>query len=162
MAKFKDLSEKDLPINFKQTRKAFLFQYFFLVIVLLLPALRIFYKINMLLLLIPSAAALLLLILLELKIFSFRIEIQKNNISLKEGILSQKAHSVYYDDITDIKISQSLIQRFLNYGTIYINTPGGGEYEIYFKRITHPHDIRIFLEKLEDQFAKSRGIQKKI
>ncbi len=157
-----ELSENKIPITVKRTRLAYIPQYVVSVL-LILSFLLVFYsnlglKISFY---ITSALGLILLIGLELTVRTNNLEIDKNKITQKWGILSVHSDSIYYEDMTDILIHQSLIGRIFDYGKLHINTGGSEHYEIDFKNLRAPVRIRNFLEVLEKKHVISRTGAKK-
>ena len=61
--------------------------------------------------------------------------------------LSRKISSTSYDKIQDVHLTQGLIERMFNIGTIHINTAGSHNIEVIFKGVKHPRAIRNQIEK---------------
>lgn len=93
--------------------------------------------------------ALAILVLVELKRSVNAIHIDSKKITLCTGLFSAHTTTVYYQEITDIKISQNVWERLIDTGTIYVNTPGHGEYELMEKKLPNPHRLRNFIEDLK-------------
>ena len=152
-----ELSEHKLPITFRRTRQGYIFSYLlslFLIANIILPIIRpniryLFY--------ILSALGVLILLRNEITIAVNRLEIDRHKVTQMKGLLSVHSNSVYYSNITDVLVHQSLLGRIFNYGTLHINTAGTHEYEIDFKKIKNPIRVRNFLEVVGKQYTASKA-----
>jgi uncharacterized membrane protein YdbT with pleckstrin-like domain len=63
----------------------------------------------------------------------------------KYGIIARREKEVEYAKITDTSFDQSIWGRFLDYGTVHINTAGRSGYEISFRGIKNPQHINNIL-----------------
>ena len=61
--------------------------------------------------------------------------------------LSRKISSTTYDKIQDVHLTQGLIERMFNIGTVHMNTAGSHNIEVVFKGVKHPRAIRNQIEK---------------
>jgi uncharacterized membrane protein YdbT with pleckstrin-like domain len=137
------LDTTKLPVIIRQTRRARIFWYL-LGIAILAAA----YFVSGWLRTGAIALGVLVLIILEITRKVNALIIDDSKVTLSSGLLNVHTTAVYYSEITDIKISQNLWERILNYGKIYINTPGHGEYELVERNLPSPHDIRDFIEQI--------------
>lgn len=137
------LDEKKLPIKIRQTRRARIFWYL-LVIALFAGA----YFASGWIRIIAITLATILLIISEITRTVNTLIIGDSKVTLSSGFLSVHTVSVYYSEITDIKISQTLWERILNYGKIYVNTPGHSDYKLVERDIPSPHKVRDMIEQV--------------
>ena len=77
--------------------------------------------------------------------------IASNGITRETGILGKEYTTVNYEDVLRTTITQSLIQRILNYGNIEIDTAGMEEAELGFKNTPNPHKYKQIIDKLIDK-----------
>ncbi len=56
------------------------------------------------------------------------------------GFISRDINSAMLENITDNELSQSIIGRIFDYGTVKFNTAGSSNVEIIFKGVSNPHD----------------------
>ena len=133
-----------LPVTIKQARRARMLSYF---LILALAASAI--VLGGWLAVVLGALALLILVAIEIKRQINAIIVDRDKVTLSTGLITVHTTSVYYREITDIKISQNPWERMLNYGKIYVNTPGHGEYELVEAKIPSPHELRNFIEALK-------------
>lgn len=146
-----NLDTKKLPTTIGQTRKARLI-YYLMILMLLVIAYK--FKDSVIIGLPSIALACIMLILIEFARIMNTLNIDKNHVTMRTGMIKTHSTTVYYDRITDIKISQNLIEMMLNYGNIYVNTPGHDEYEIVIGKMPNPHKIREFIEELKHKKGK--------
>lgn len=146
------LDATKLPIKIRQTRRARIFYY--LIIIALLagayflggwPAIAL------------AALAAVLLIVAEISRLVNVIIIEQNKVTLSSGLLNVHTTTVYYSEITDIKITQSIWERLLNYGEIYVNTASHEEYELVEKNMPRPQLLRKFVDDLKHAYLASVG-----
>ena len=63
----------------------------------------------------------------------------------KYGIIGRREKEVEYAKITDTSFEQTIWGRFLDYGTVFINTAGKSGYEIKFKGVKNPQHVNNIL-----------------
>jgi uncharacterized membrane protein YdbT with pleckstrin-like domain len=63
----------------------------------------------------------------------------------KYGIIARREKEVEYNKITDTSFDQSIWGRFLDYGTVHINTAGRSGYEISFVGVKNPQHVNNIL-----------------
>ena len=63
----------------------------------------------------------------------------------RTGILSKKEISARKNQITDITVNQGFFARILGYGDVIINTAGTSFYEIKFRNVQNPNNIKELL-----------------
>jgi len=61
--------------------------------------------------------------------------------------LSRKISGTSYDRIQDVHLTQNLIERMFNVGTIHMNTAGSHNIEVVFKGVKHPRAIKNHVDK---------------
>lgn len=86
--------------------------------------------------------AIILGIKIEWSILSRRYGITSERVMHSRGILYEKFHSAKYGFITDTALNQSFWDKIVNTGTLDINTAGGDDYEISFKKIKDPFKVK--------------------
>lgn len=96
-------------------------------------------------------ACLITLLVLSLKYFSTTLKVSEDCTTLKQGLLSRTNNNVYHHSVGNIRISQSLIERILNVGTLEIASAGTSNYEIKVSGIPDPKKIRTLIEQQQNQ-----------
>jgi uncharacterized membrane protein YdbT with pleckstrin-like domain len=152
------LSEDRLPTGVLQARRGYLFGYLFSLALIVLAALGLLQR------LLPQVPALaygiaggigvVWLAGLEINRLVNRLRIHKDKLELGKGLLSVTHVTLYYAQITDVRIYQSLWQRLLRYGTIYFNTAGDDEYELFLDKVSDPHAVRVFIEQMKQRHER--------
>ena len=144
-----------LPITIRQPRRARILWYF---LPLLFVVSSIF--IGGWIRIIFISLAVIILIVVEISRLVYVLIIDPNKISLRSGLINIDTASLYYNTITDIKISQNLWERLFRFGKLYVNTPGRSEYEIMHEKTPNPHAVRIFVEKLKNAYLNTLKMRK--
>jgi membrane protein YdbS with pleckstrin-like domain len=75
-----------------------------------------------------------------------------DRILIKKGWIGTKTISAKFSRITDINVSQSLIERILKTGTISINTAGSEGYEVVLKHVASPYNLKKDLHNLKEKY----------
>jgi len=149
MVHFKD---RELPFKIRQTRKAFIHWYLLSLILIILGILLLFNVIKGFF----AITSYLILMIGILNIVYFEVRrivnsliVDKHKLERSSGIFSTHETSAYYNKITDITVKKNLFGKMLNFGDLHINTSGTITHEIVFKSISHPGELRNFLESLK-------------
>ena len=61
--------------------------------------------------------------------------------------LSRKISGTSYDKIQDVHLTQGLIERIFDIGTVHMNTAGSHNIEVVFKGVKHPRAIKNLIVK---------------
>ena len=147
------LSEEKLPIRLKKARIIFTFNYLIGIALIILPfIIKLQIPRNALI-----ASGIFIILLTEILLMRNRLDIETNKITQITGLVSKQSKSVYYEDMTDMTVNQSIIGRIFGFGTLQIDTAGTGGYEIRFERLAEPERIKSFIEMLERKNAAARA-----
>jgi uncharacterized membrane protein YdbT with pleckstrin-like domain len=76
-------------------------------------------------------------------------------ILVKTGWISTKMISINYNRITDVSITQSLVDRLLNIGSLAISTAGSEGYRVSLSHINKPHNKKKLLHELKESYRKN-------
>ena len=79
---------------------------------------------------VPGLIAVVLFTILEISIRKERIELTDKEIEFREGIIAKKITRVPYHSISNVLLNQTVFQRLMRYGDLFIDTPGGEGYKI--------------------------------
>ena len=135
---------------FRPSRKAYLFQYFVYILLLVLGIVGYGYFSNDEHWFAPSASysclglfivMIVLLLRLEYRIWSRRYAITSERILYSRGIFSEQFKSARYNMITDVALRQSLWDKICNTGTLAIDTAGTDQYEIRYRKVNKPFEL---------------------
>ena len=86
---------------------------------------------------------------------SYRVTTSK--VTIVHGLIKQTRKNVNFHPLSyvpDINLKQTVIQRLLGYGTVYVDSQGGS---FEFKEIAHPQKILGRIEGLIEKTRKSRS-----
>lgn len=78
---------------------------------------------------------------------STRYKITEQKINARYGMLSKESNTIDLNDIKDIQLSQSGMERILGYGDLAFSTAGTGGTEIEFQNVPKPGKLK---NKIED------------
>lgn len=74
--------------------------------------------------------------------YSLKIRVYPDRVVLEKGILSKDIVELFISDIRAINVKQSIIQRVLRIGDLYIASAGTSGYEERAYGIEHPHRVK--------------------
>lgn len=77
-----------------------------------------------------------------------------DRVLIKKGWIGTKTISAKFSRITDVNVSQSLIERILKTGTISINTAGSEGYEVILKHVAVPYSLKKDLHNLKEKYIR--------
>ncbi len=80
-----------------------------------------------------------------LKCYSTRLIVKENSIELETGILSKSENEIFYSDIKNVVVHQSLFQRIFGVGYIGISSSGQDGIEIEIYGIRNPSQLKDFI-----------------
>ncbi len=86
-----------------------------------------------------------IVVVVELFIITTELHLSHSNVVYRVGILSKDVRTIHYAKITDVRLTQSIVQRIFSIGDLYINTAGTYENEIDFKNISKARQVHEFL-----------------
>jgi len=138
---------------FRPSRLAYLFQYLLHIIIFIAAVIFTFYgqpssnlfilwKFINLISEIVLVYAIIMILRLEYRIWSRRYALTNERMLYSRGIFSEVFKSVPYYKVTDIGFFQTLWDKIANTGTVTIDTAGTDEYEIRYRKIKRPLEIK--------------------
>lgn len=88
-----------------------------------------------------------------IRIYDVRYRIDQRGLEMRIGILSfhQRINRLRFEDIRNIEIEQTLVQRMLNIGRLEVSTAATGTIEIIMEGIEAPDEVRSMLEREREQ-----------
>jgi len=147
-----DSDEKVLEF-FRPSRLAYLFQYIIHILIFIIALIFTFYgepSSNLFILWrfinyaseIVLLYAVIILVRLEYRIWSRRYALTNERMLYSRGIFSEEFKSVPYYKVTDVGFFQTLWDKIIDTGTITVDTAGTDEYEIRYRKIRRPLEIK--------------------
>ncbi len=97
------------------------------------------------LILCPFGIGLIIMLIWWLMCKSERLIITEESIELQTGLLSKHQNEIFFEDIRNVQIKQSLCDRIFNVGYIGISSAGQDGIEIEISGIHNPDAIRDFI-----------------
>jgi len=85
-----------------------------------------------------------------------RLHLDENRVIYARGFLGVKSRRLSYEGITDVEVSQSLLQRMLGFGNVEISTPSTSDTEIRFKNVASPKKLEELMEKHHVQWHEKK------
>ncbi|HIH31637.1 TPA: PH domain-containing protein [Candidatus Woesearchaeota archaeon] len=146
-------SDEKIVKFFRPSRLAYLLQYLIHIILLILAIIFSFYNepgshlfifwnfVNLISKLV-LVYSIIMLLRLEYRIWSRRYALTNERLMYSMGIFSEKFKSSSYKYITDIAFHQTFWDKIMNTGTLTINTAGTDRYEIRYRKIRNPLEIK--------------------
>lgn len=78
----------------------------------------------------------------------------EERVLIKNGWLATKIIGINYNRITDVKVTQGIVDRIIGIGSLLINTAGGEDYEVQLQHVKHPYDLKKDLHVLKEAYLK--------
>lgn len=164
-------SNEKIIIFFRPSRKAYIFQYLFFIVIFALAIFLLFssfliknnfnHLLIIILFWIVLAFSLIMLIRLEYRILSRKYAVTNERLLYSRGIFNEHFVSAMFNYITDISLHQNLWDKIINTGTLNINTAGGDEKEIRYREISNPLKIKKMINDISDKSKIHDKIRKK-
>ena len=88
-------------------------------------------------------------------------EIKPNSLVHSHGIISKKIKSVDFLAISDLDVSQNVMQRIFNFGNVNVRLFSGKESATSIKNINNPREFAEFLEETMNKKKKKGGSQQR-
>ncbi len=151
---FPDEEKKEkLLFTLRQTRKAYITEYFCGVLLLGMLGMLYYWEIPLetAFMEIIAGVGFVALFSAEASRIFTKYHIYTTKFSIVHGVLKQHKKNVYFQPlafIPDLNVHQSRLQRLLNYGTVFIKT-GGEVFEI--KHVNNPQHVLMMIEDLIKQ-----------
>jgi len=82
--------------------------------------------------------------------FAWRFAVSDDTIESRRGIIGRTVQSIRIEDLRNINVRQSLIERVLGIGSVEFSTAGGGGIEVVFFGIEDPMQLKENVQKLQD------------
>lgn len=150
---------EEVLMNLWRSRKAYLIEYscsFFLLLLLAIIWLRE-KELSALVAYLVSGIALISLVSAEYSRVLTGYKIMETKIVIRQGIIQRTKRNVHFVPlgfVPEINMKQSRLQRFLNFGTIFVHGTGENSFEI--KDVNNPQRILSLIEELIEKNRMGR------
>jgi uncharacterized membrane protein YdbT with pleckstrin-like domain len=98
-----------------------------------------------------GALALYFLLLMLYRHLAWRFSIDDNNIESYQGVLARHVRSIRIDDLRNITVNQTVVQRLLGVGDVEFSGAAGSDVEVVFFGVSDPMRIKELAQGLRDK-----------
>lgn len=81
----------------------------------------------------------------------------RDRVEMKEGFLKHEAKTLPYSHITNIQLSKNIWERWLNAGTVKLQTAGSNDEELWIRGINNPDEVSERIRQLSQEANSQRG-----
>jgi len=113
---------------------------------------RYFSSANLRVVLVVMVAAFLYLVaVIGYRRFSWRYAIDGETIESRQGVIARKLQSIRIQDLRNINVQQSLMQRLLGIGNVEFSSAGGSGIEVVFFGVDDPMAVKALAQRLQSK-----------
>lgn len=98
---------------------------------------------------VAGALSLYFLLLMAYRRFAWRYLIDDHNIESYQGVLARHVHSIRIEDLRNVNVSQSVVQRLLGVGDVEFSSAAGGDVEVVFFGVADPMGVKQLIQRLQ-------------
>jgi len=92
--------------------------------------------------------------------FAWRFTIDDDSIESRRGIIGRTVQSIRIEDLRNINVRQSLVERMLGVGSVDFSTAGGSGIEVVFFGIEDPLKLKEGVQQMQEERDRSRELAK--
>lgn len=104
-----------------------------------------------------AALALYFVLLMFYRHFAWRYLIDDHNIESYQGVLARRVHSIRVEDLRNVNVSQTVMQRLLGVGDVEFSSAAGGDVEVVFFGVSDPMHVKELAQQLQGTSPPSRA-----
>jgi uncharacterized membrane protein YdbT with pleckstrin-like domain len=160
-------SDEHVKMFFRPSRKSYLLQYLFCIILLLAALyfvdygpngspLFIFWRFVNYASMLVIAIVIIMVARIEYRILSRKYALTSERLMYSRGIFSEVFKSAQYKYVSDIEFEQSFWDKIMNTGTLKIHTVGTDEYQIRYRKVSQPLKIKKMINDMQSDFIPRR------
>lgn len=113
---------------------------------------RYFSPANLRVALVVTAAVLVyLIVVVVFRRYSWRYTIDDKTIESRQGVIARKVQSIRIQDLRNINVRQSLVQRLLQVGNVEFSSAGGSGIEVVFYGVSDPMAVKALAQRLQNK-----------
>jgi uncharacterized membrane protein YdbT with pleckstrin-like domain len=86
--------------------------------------------------------------------YSWAYKIDQDTIESREGLIARKVKSIRIQDLRNINVNQSLMERLMGVGDVEFSSAGGSGIEVVFRGVDKPLEVKALAQRLQ---GKSPG-----
>jgi uncharacterized membrane protein YdbT with pleckstrin-like domain len=81
--------------------------------------------------------------------YSWAYKIDNDTIESREGLIARKVKSIRIQDLRNINVNQSLVERILGVGDVEFSSAGGSGIEVVFRGVDRPLEVKALAQRLQ-------------
>ena len=81
--------------------------------------------------------------------YSWAYKIDSVTIESREGLIARNVKSIRIQDLRNINVNQSLIQRIMGVGDVEFSSAGGSGIEVVFRGVDKPLEVKAMAQRLQ-------------
>ncbi len=86
--------------------------------------------------------------------YAWRYSVDDENIESRYGIIARQVHSIRIQDLRNVNVKQSILQRLIGIGDVEFSSAGGEGIEVVFNAITSPMQLKERVQDLQEHVQK--------
>ncbi len=102
-------------------------------------------------LVVMAAVFVYLLTVVALRRYSWRYTIDNETIESRQGVIARNVQSIRIQDLRNVNVHQSLIQRLLRVGNVEFSSAGGSGIEVVFYGVSEPMTVKALAQRLQNK-----------
>ena len=102
-------------------------------------------------LVVMAAVFVYLLTVVALRRYSWRYTIDDETIESRQGVIARNVQSIRIQDLRNVNVHQSLIQRLLRVGNVEFSSAGGSGIEVVFYGVSEPMMVKALAQRLQNK-----------
>lgn len=100
-----------------------------------------------------AALALYFVLLMVYRHFAWRYLVDDHNIESYQGVLARHVHSIRVEDLRNVNVGQTVMQRLLDVGDVEFSSAAGGDVEVVFFGVADPMQVKELVRRLQGTTA---------
>jgi uncharacterized membrane protein YdbT with pleckstrin-like domain len=81
--------------------------------------------------------------------YSWAYTIDGETVESREGLIARKVKSIRIQDLRNINVNQSLVERILGVGDVEFSSAGGSGIEVVFRGVDKPLEVKALAQRLQ-------------
>jgi len=81
--------------------------------------------------------------------YSWAYKIDNETIESREGLIARKVKSIRIQDLRNINVNQSLVERIMGMGDVEFSSAGGSGIEVVFRGVDKPLEVKAMAQRLQ-------------
>jgi uncharacterized membrane protein YdbT with pleckstrin-like domain len=91
-----------------------------------------------------------LLVVVAFRRYSWRYTIDDRTIESRHGVIARNVQSIRIQDLRNVNVRQSLVQRLLRVGNVEFSSAGGAGIEVVFHGVSDPMAVKALAQRLQN------------